>query len=124
LSSFFAALAVLVSCVGIYGLLAYAVSRRTREIGVRMALGATPYSMLRSVARDGLVVGAAGVAAGIPCALAAGRFARSLLYGLAPNDPATIVLASAALIAVALLAGLIPAYRASTVDPTAALRHE
>jgi len=123
-SSFFAALAVLIACVGVYALLAHAVARRTREIGVRMALGATRRSVLRMIAWQGFALAAIGVAVGVPCALAAGRFAASLLYGLAPTDPPTIVGAAATFIAVAAVSGLIPAYRAATIDPIAALRHE
>ena len=124
LSTFFAAFAVLLSCIGLYGLLAYSVARRTREIGIRMALGATPRAMLHAIAREGLVLGAVGVAAGVPCALVAGRFVRSMLYGLAPTDPATISGAAAVFITLAVLSGLTPAYRASAVDPIAALRHD
>jgi predicted permease len=123
-SSFFAALAVLLACVGVYGLVAYAVARRTREIGVRMALGATRGSVLQMVVREALAVVLVGIGIGVPCALASGRFVRSQLYGLSPNDPATLAVAASVFIVVAIAAGLLPAYRASTIDPMVALRHE
>jgi predicted permease len=123
-ASFFATLAVVLSCIGVYGLLAYSVARRTREIGVRMALGAAPGVLVTAIAREGTLLGLAGVALGIPVALGAGRFAASLLYGLTPNDPLTIATASVGFVALATLAGLIPAYRASQIDPTVALRDE
>jgi predicted lysophospholipase L1 biosynthesis ABC-type transport system permease subunit len=124
LSSFFAVLAVLLSCIGLYGLLAYSVARRTREIGIRMALGATPHAIMQIVGRESIVLGAVGVAVGLPCALIAGRFLRTMLYGLEPSDPATITVAAFALAALSAIAGLIPAYRASAIDPNVALRHD
>jgi len=124
LSSFFAILAVLLSCLGLYGLLAYSVARRTREIGVRMALGATPRAMLQTIGREGVLLGVVGVVAGVPCTLLTGRFVRVMLDGLEPNDAATIAVAAIALCGLAGIAGLIPAYRASTVDPMAALRRD
>ncbi|OLC42743.1 MAG: hypothetical protein AUH43_21910 [Acidobacteria bacterium 13_1_40CM_65_14] len=124
LSSFFAALAVLLACVGVYGLLAYAVARRTREIGIRIALGASRRSVLGMIAREGFTLAALGVAIGIPCALAAGRFIQSLLYGLAANDAATLAGAAAFFLVVGVASGLIPAHRASTVDPMRALRQD
>ena len=107
LSSFFAVLAVLLSCIGLYGLLAYSVARRTREIGIRMALGATPHAIMQIVGRESIVLGAVGVAVGLPCALIAGRFLRTMLYGLEPSDPATITVAAFALAALSAIAGLI-----------------
>jgi predicted permease len=124
LSSFFAALAVLLASVGVYGLLAYAVARRTREIGVRMALGATRRSVLQMIVREALVLASIGIGLGVACALMAGRFIESLLYGLAPNDPTTLVGAASLFIVVAAVSGLIPAYRASTIDPMSALRQD
>jgi putative ABC transport system permease protein len=120
----FSALAVMLSAVGLYGFLAYAVARRTREIGVRMALGASRSAVLQMVVGEGVSVATAGIAIGVPGALATGRLTRSLLYGLAPNDPATIVAVSAIFAAVAIGACLIPAYRASSIDPISALRHD
>ena len=124
LAAGFAGLAILLACIGVYGLLAYAVTRRTREIGVRMALGATRASVLRMVVAEGLTLALVGVAIGVPGALAAGRFTRSLLYGLTPGDPATLAGAGAIFVAVAIFAGWFPAYRASAIDPMSALRHE
>ena len=124
LSSFFAAVAVVLSCMGVYGLLAYSVARRTREMGIRMALGATPRAVLRAIAGEGFRIGIGGLAFGIPCALASGRFVRSMLHGLAANDPLTIGTASAAFLIVAVIAGVFPAYRASRIDPMAALRQD
>lgn len=124
LSSFFAALAMLLACLGVYGWLAYAVTRRTREIGIRMSLGATAPSVVRMIVVESAAIASLGVAVGIPCALAAGRFIRSLLYGLAPSDPLTLAGASAVFVAVAVAAGVIPAYRASRIDPMSALRCE
>src|SRR5262249_34449238 len=124
LSSLFAGVAVLLSCMGIYALLAYSVASRTREIGIRIALGATPRAVLQAIAREGLWLGIAGLTIGIPCTLASGRFVRSMLHGLAANDPLTIAIASIAFLAVSAAAGLLPAYRASTIDPMAALRQD
>jgi predicted permease len=123
-SSFFAGVTVLLACLGVYGLLAYAVARRTREIGVRIALGATRRSVLRMILGEGVVLAGVGVAVGIPCALAAGRFTRSLLYGLAPSDPTTIGIAAALFLTVGTAAGFWPAMRASSIDPTHALRQD
>jgi len=123
-SSFFAALAVLVACVGLYGLLTYAVIRRTREIGVRIALGATRRSVLRMIIGEGLVLVLAGVMIGIPGAVAIGRFTRSLLYGLAPDDPSTLVATASGFLAVAAAAALWPAMRAASIEPMQALRHD
>jgi ABC-type antimicrobial peptide transport system permease subunit len=123
-SSFFAILAVLLACVGLYGLLAYTVVRRTREIGVRMALGATRQSVMRTIVGEALMLVLAGIAIGIPCTMAIGRFSRSLLYGLAPSDPATILAAGGGFLAVAAAAALWPAMRASSIEPMQALRHD
>jgi predicted permease len=124
LSAAFAALATLLAAVGLYGVLAYTVAQRTREIGVRMALGADARHVrgmvLRQVGRMVLAGGAVGVAG----ALALGRAARSLLFGLEGHDPAVVAGAAALLAAVALAAGYIPARRASRVEPTQALRYE
>jgi predicted permease len=124
LAGFFGALALLLASIGLYGVMTYSVSRRTNEIGIRMALGAQPGAVLGMVLRESVFVVGLGLVAGIPAALACGRYVRSQLYGLAPNDPITIVGASALLIAVALLASYLPARRAATLDPLAALREE
>jgi len=124
LSSFFAGLAVLLAFVGLYGVLAYSVARRTREIGVRMALGASRGRVMRMVVRDGLGLTVMGVAIGIPCALGAGGLIGSLLFGLGSSDPATLITASALFVIVGAVAGQRPALRASGVDPMTALRDE
>jgi predicted permease len=124
LAGFFGALALLLACIGLYGVMAYLVARRTNEIGIRMALGAQPGAVLRMVLRESVLVVGLGLMAGIPAALACGRLVESQLYGLAPNDPITIVGASAALLAVALVASFLPARRAALLDPLAALREE
>jgi len=121
-SSSFAGLALILSCLGVYGLLAFAVLRRTREIGVRMALGATRSAVLCKTVLEAAALALVGVGLGVPCALAAGRLVRSQLYGLAPDDPTTLISASIVFIVVAVLSGLLPAYRASTIDPMSALR--
>ena len=112
LSSFFGLLALLLSCIGLYGLLAYEVSRRTREIGIRMALGARSGDVLRLVIGQGLALTAVGAAIGIGAALGVTRFLGSLLYGVKPADPLTFAAVALFLAAVALLACYIPARRA------------
>lgn len=124
MSGFFGGLAMLLAFVGVYGLLAYAVSRRTREIGVRMALGATRGQVLGMVMREGVLLTSMGVAVGIPCALAAGRFTASMLFGLEPDNPPVLAAAALFFVAVGCLAGVWPARRAAGVDPTDALRSE
>ena len=124
LSSFFGLLAALLACIGIYGLAAYAVTRRTNEIGIRMALGAESSRVLWMVMRESMTLAALGVAIGIPVALAAARLIGSVLYGLKTTDPATIALAALVMIALAALAAFLPARRASKVDPMVALRFE
>lgn len=124
LSSFFAGLAVLMASIGLYGLLASAVARRTREIGVRMALGASRPAVLRMVVREGLVLTLLGVAVGVPCALGVGRLTGALLFNLAPSDPLTLIGAAGFFVIVGAVAGLLPARRASSLDPMAALRCE
>jgi len=124
LSTFFGMLAAFLACIGIYGLAAYAVTRRTNEIGIRMALGADSSGVLWMVMRESLTLAALGVAIGIPVSLAAARLIESVLYGLKTTDPATIALAALVMIAVAALAAYLPARRASKVDPMEALRYE
>jgi len=128
LSSLFGAVALLLACVGLYGLLAFAVAQRTGELGIRMALGATRRDVLWMVLRDALALALAGVAIGVPAAVAAGRLASSeisgLLFGLKITDPATIAAAAALLVLVAAMAAYLPARRASRVDPMVALRNE
>ncbi len=124
LSSSFAGLAVFLACLGIYGLMSYAVARRTNEIGVRMALGADGARVLRMVMREVLVFVAIGLAIGLPAALAGGYWAASMLFGLKWTDPWTLFAATAILLVAAALAGYLPARRASNVDPIVALRYE
>ena len=123
LSTFAATLTVLLACIGVYGLLAYSVTTRTREIGVRMALGAERQAVVWMIVRDGLAIAVPGVLIGAACAWAAGRFVRAQLYGIAPGDPRTLVLAAAILL-MTVLASSLPALRASSVVPLEALREE
>jgi len=124
LSTFFGLLAAFLACIGIYGLMSYGVTRRTNEIGIRMALGADNSSVLWMVIRESLLMVAVGVAIGIPAALAAARLVSSVLYGLKTSDPITIAASASVMIAVAALAGYLPARRAAKVDPLVALRYE
>ena len=124
LSGFFATLALALAGVGLFGLMSYAVTRRTREIGIRMALGSRRGDILRMVLRETLLLTLAGVAIGLPCAVAATRLAAHVVFGPTPGDPVTLAAASATLLAVAAVAGLLPALRAMKMDPTVALRHE
>jgi macrolide transport system ATP-binding/permease protein len=120
----FAALALIIACVGIYGLLAYAVSRRTNEIGIRMALGAQRQRIVWMVLREALVLCAAGLTIGLVCAWSAASVIKSFLFGMKPADPMALGTAVVLLVAVAALAGYAPAWRASRIDPMVALRHE
>jgi predicted permease len=124
LSSFFAMLALLLACIGLYGVMSYDVARRTHEIGIRMALGAQKRDVVRLVMRETMLLVAIGVIIGLGASLATTRLIASLLYGLTPNDPLTIALAGLLLLMVAALAGYLPARRAARVDPMVALRHE
>ena len=120
----FGALGLILAMVGIYGVISYSVTQRTREIGVRIALGAQPENVLRMVLREGMFLAAAGIVLGIAGALALGRVLRSLLFEIKPSDPATFVGVAIALALVALAACYIPARRAMRVDPMVALRYE
>jgi ABC-type antimicrobial peptide transport system permease subunit len=124
LSSFFAALALLLASIGLYGLMSYAVTRRSREIGIRMTLGAPPGTVLCAVLREALGLALMGIALGIPCALAASRLIASMLFGLSSHDLPTFATVSLLLLVVALFAGYWPARRASRIDPMAAVRME
>jgi predicted permease len=124
LSGGFGALALLLSLVGLYGVMSFVVAQRTREIGIRVALGATRFSTVWLVLRDALVMITAGVAIALPCVWVLGRLVESQLYDVKPTDPATIALATLVLCSAALGAALVPARRASAVNPTEALRFE
>lgn len=124
LSLFFGLLAVLLVSTGLYGSLAYRVSRRTAEIGVRMAIGARPGQVLWMVVRESLIICAAGTLVGLPAALACSRLLRTMLFGLSASDPASFVIALSGVVAIALAASVIPALRASAIDPMVALRYE
>jgi predicted permease len=122
LSGFFAALALLLASIGLYGLMSYGVTRRTREIGVRVALGAQQGRVRWMILRETLALTLFGIAIGIPSGLAATRLIASMLFGLSPSDLSTIITASLLLLAVAFFAGYLPARRASSIDPILALR--
>jgi ABC-type antimicrobial peptide transport system permease subunit len=124
LSAVFGGLATLIAVIGLYGVMAYAVMRRTREIGIRMALGALRSNVIVMIMREVLLLICIGLAAGIALALALADLIRSQIYGLSARDPLTIVGSALVLTLAAGLAGLIPALRASSVDPTTALRRE
>lgn len=124
LSGFFALLALLLASVGLYGLTSYAVVRRTREVEIRAALGARSAVVLWSILRDTPVLVLAGIAVGIPCALAASRLIARMLFGVSPADLPTMILVASVLLGVALLAAYLPARRASRIDPMIALRTE
>jgi ABC-type antimicrobial peptide transport system permease subunit len=117
-------IALLLGLVGIYGVISYVVSQRTREIGVRMALGASRGTVRGMVVRRGLLLSGGGVLLGLIAAGPLSRLMRSLLYGVSPIDPITYLAVGVSLIAVAVLASLIPAVRAAGVDPGSALRVE
>ena len=122
LSIGFAALATLLAVVGLYGVMAYSVTSRYRELGIRMAIGATPEGVLAMVLRESAYLGIAGAVCGIPVVLATTSYIRSSLYGVKANDPLMWCAAVALLIAIALLAGLVPAWHAARIDPHTALR--
>ena len=120
----FAAVALALALVGVYGVTSYGVARRTTEIGVRMALGASRRSVLGLVLGQSAQAAVVAVAAGLGLALALGRFLRAMLYETSPDDPPTLAVVAVSVLAVALLAAALPARRATAVDPAAALRHE
>jgi putative ABC transport system permease protein len=124
LLSAFAIFALLLAALGIYGVTAYAVSQRTHEIGVRMALGAAPQNVLRMILARGLALALVGVVIGLSTSFVLTRFLRSLLYGVRPTDPLTFLVVALTLLGVAFLASWIPARRAMKVDPMVALRYE
>ncbi len=124
LTAGFGLLALVLACIGIYGLMAYAVSRRTNEIGIRMALGARAEQVLAMVLREALWMTAIGVVVGLGGALALGKLIASQLYGLKAWDPGTLMAAAALLAVVAVGSSWVPARRAAAVDPSRALRAE
>jgi predicted permease len=124
LVSFFGVLALLLACVGLYGILSYTVARRTNEIGIRLALGAQSRNVLSLILREALLMVGVGLAIGLPAVFATTRFASSLLFGLSATDPLSLSVAGLLLVVVATIAGYIPARRATKVDPLVALRCE
>jgi ABC-type antimicrobial peptide transport system permease subunit len=124
LAAAFGLLATVLAAVGLYGVMAFLVARRTREIGIRIALGAVTGNVVGLVVREVLLLVGIGVAIGIPAALALARLLSSQLYDVAPSDPTTVVLATLGIAAIAALSAYIPARRATRIDPVTALRYE
>jgi ABC-type antimicrobial peptide transport system permease subunit len=124
LSEAFGVLAMLLAAIGLYGIMAYTVARRTRDIGIRLALGAEPSGVLWQVLRETLVLVSVGIAIGVPVALAGTQLVRGMLYGLNFADPVAVLFAAILLGAAAALAGFLPARRAAKIDPMVALRYE
>jgi ABC-type antimicrobial peptide transport system permease subunit len=122
LLTLFAGLALTLAMVGIYGVMSYSVAQRTQEVGVRMALGAESRDVLKLIVRQGMMLALIGVGLGLPVSLASTRLMKSLLFGVSPYDPLTFVAIALSLTMVALLACLIPAWRATKVDRMVALR--
>jgi putative ABC transport system permease protein len=122
LAALFGALALVLAGLGLYGVTAYAVARQRAELGIRMALGATPATIVRLVVSHVAVVVAIGIATGAAMSMWAGQFIASLLYGLQPRDPRTLIGAAGILAAVATMAAFMPAWRASRIDPAEILR--
>jgi ABC-type antimicrobial peptide transport system permease subunit len=118
------ALAGLLACLGLYGVMSYTVARRTRELGLRLALGAPPAGVLRMVFKESLWLVTAGVALGLPATFAATRFIAAMLFGVGGADPPTVAVATLLVLAVTALAAFLPARRAARVDPMIALRCE
>jgi len=124
LTSVFGALALGLACLGLYGVMSYTVAHRTNELGIRLALGATPRGVLWLVMRQSVAVAGAGIAAGLFLSFLTAHTVSSLLFGLSPYDPATLTAAATVLLALSMASGLRPAWRAATVDPMVALRYE
>jgi len=124
LLTFFGALALLLAAIGLSGVLAFSVTQRTNEIGIRMALGAQRGAVVWMVLRQAFVLGVVGLAIGVPTALSISRFVESFLFGVKPNSAAALVLAVAILLSAVLVAGYMPARKASRIDPMTAVRHE
>jgi ABC-type antimicrobial peptide transport system permease subunit len=124
LTAGFGVLALALACVGIYGIMAYTVSQRTNEIGIRLALGAERGQVRSMVLREAAWLSAIGVLSGLAIALVLGRLVKAMLYGVHPADPASLASAAALLLTIAIVSGWVPAMRASRVEPMEALRHE
>jgi len=124
LATFFGIVAAFMAAIGLSGVISYSIARRTSEIGIRMALGASRLGVLRMVLSEALLMAGLGLAIGLPCALASGRFVGASLFGLKPWDPASIAAATAVILLVALLGAYIPARRASRIDPAISLRQD
>ncbi|MGH9702170.1 MAG: FtsX-like permease family protein, partial [Candidatus Acidiferrales bacterium] len=124
LLALFAAMALVLAAMGIFGVISSSVSLRTREIGIRMALGATRSTISQMILRETLLLALAGLAVGVPCTFAASRLLGHMLFGVSANDPITLLVVAFTLIVVALIAGFVPLRRATRVDPMVALRYE
>jgi ABC-type antimicrobial peptide transport system permease subunit len=124
MTSSFGMLALALASVGIYGVMAYSVANRTNEIGIRLALGAQPRQVLTMILREATWISLAGITVGLVAALLLARLVKSMLYGLQPADPISLISGAALLIAVGLAASWLPARRAASVQPVEALRHE
>jgi ABC-type antimicrobial peptide transport system permease subunit len=124
LSGSFGLLATVLAAIGLYGVMAYTVSRRTREIGIRIALGAERTAVVWLVLREVAFLTVVGIALGVPGALGLSRFVRSQLFGIEPSDPMTMAIAASTLALVGLIAGYLPARKAAGVQPVLALRYE
>ena len=124
LAEFFAVIALFMAALGLYGVMSYSLTRRTNEIGIRMALGASALGVRRMALGEAIRMMAFGVAIGLPSAIAAARLISSRLFGLTAFDPTSIAVAISVILAAGLLAGYVPAYRASKIDPMVSLRHD
>jgi putative ABC transport system permease protein len=124
LTSAFAIVAAILTCIGLYGVMSFQVARRTREIGIRLALGETPRSVLAGILRRTTRLSVIGIAVGLVCAVVAARLISAFLYGLSPQDPLTLATVALCLVAAALLAGWLPARHAARIDPLVAIRSE
>jgi ABC-type antimicrobial peptide transport system permease subunit len=124
LSAFFGAVALLLAAIGLYGLMAYNVTRRSREIAIRIAVGAQRTTVQGMIIRETLTLALIGVAVGVPCGIASSKLIAGMLYGVSPHDPLTLFAVSLVLLGIAAIAGLVPARRAMRLDPMLALRCE
>jgi ABC-type antimicrobial peptide transport system permease subunit len=124
LAGAFGVIALILATIGLYGVMSYVAATRTREIGIRLALGAQPSRVIGSLVREAMLLVGAGIALGVPAALASTKLVSSWLFGLKPNDPVTIVSGALFLASVGMVAAYIPAKRAAGVDPLVALRHD